>query len=207
MIGAAVLGRSTRAAADSTSSADRWQANDARSLNGWPITTSFPMADVQGSGIGVPLALGAPAVILTHIARRFHYEIDGLRAGDLVGGLPVGPVHIAEQSNYFSGTALGIRPGSYPVGQTGNLFDNQLVVIDDMVAECNGVVRWGGALPLPMEGHFQIDLPPTDIRIRDLARKFGYHDALDSSRGAGAIDAFDPVRRTRVRKFQRHHAR
>ena len=205
-IGAALLARASRADADAPASTARHTAT-MTSDNGWPELTSFTMADVQGSGLAIPLAPGAAATILTHVARRFHYEIGSLRPGDLVGGRAVGPVQVPEQSNYFSGTALGIRPGSYPVGQSGNLFAKQLVVIDDIVAECEGVVRWGGTLPVPMEGHFQIDLPPTDDRVQQLALQFGYVDALDSSRGAGAIDATDPARRARAKKFRRTHPR
>jgi hypothetical protein len=114
---------------------------------------------------------------------------------------------VAEQSNYLSGTALGIRPGSYPVGQRGNLFPKELIVIEDMVAECEGVVRWGGDLSVPMEGHFQIDLPPTEARVRRLAERFGYLDAFDSPYGAGAIDAFDRGRLARARKFRQRGGR
>jgi hypothetical protein len=80
-------------------------------------------------------------------------------------------------------------------------------VVDDIVAECEGVVRWGGTLTVPMEGHFQIDLPPADTRVGELAARFGYVDSLDSSRGAGAIDASDPARRARAKQFRRKHGR
>ena len=66
-------------------------------------------------------------------------------------------------------------------------------------------MRWccGGDLSVPMEGHFQLDLPPTDARVRSLAERFGYIDTVDSPHGAGAIDASDPARRARAHRFRR----
>lgn len=206
LIAAAALVRSPRAEAAAQQEHGSGRT-EGRSSNGWPVLDSFTDADVQGSGLSVPLAGGAVATILTHVARRFHYEIDSLRRGDLVGGTTALELKAPEQSNYLSGTAIGIRPGFYPVGAIGNLFSNQHVVIDDIVAECNGVLRWGGTLSVPMEGHFQIDLPPADVRVRELASTFGYVDALDSSRGAGAIDASDPTRRARAKQYRRKHGR
>ena len=82
------------------------------------------------------------------------------------------------------------------------MFPKERIVIDDIIAECAGVVLWGGELPVPMEGHFQIDLPPTDPRVRSLATRFGYTDTLDSATGPGSIDAFAPARRARARKYR-----
>jgi hypothetical protein len=58
-----------------------------------------------------------------------------------------------------------------------------------------------------MEGYFQIDLPPSDVRVRRLAERFGYIDAFDSPHGAGAVDAFNPARRGRARKFRQRGGR
>jgi hypothetical protein len=179
----------------------RW--SQASSANGWPVLTGFQSVDVQGAAVTVPLAAGAAAAVLVHLARRFHYEIDSLRPGDVVGGTSDRNVRVAAQSNYLSGTAIGIRPGTYPLGQSGNLFPAQLVVVRDMVAECDGVVGWGGDLAEPMEGHFQLVLPPTDVRVRRLAERFGFTDTLDSAQGAGAVDATDPARRAQARSYAR----
>jgi hypothetical protein len=204
-IAVAAVGLRIPRAGAATPGKQRWTRS--RSANGWPVLDSFETVTVEGSGVVVPLAGGVPATILTHLARRFHYEIDTLRDGDLRGGTTDRSVLVAEQSNYLSGTALEVRPGSYPVGQRGNLFPNELVVIEDMLAECEGVVGWGGDLSVPMEGHFQIDLPPTDARVRRLAERFGYIDTIDSPRGAGAVDAFDPARRAKARKFRQQGGR
>lgn len=178
------------------------QWSGSTSANGWAITSSFETVVIEGTGTSVPLRSGAPAVILAHLARRFHYEIDELREGDLFGGSTDRRVGIPEQSNHLSGTALAIRRGSFPAGQRGNLFPDQLVVVRDMVAECEGVVRWGGDLSVPLESHFLIDLPSGDRRVAQLAARFGRVDAFDGAQGAGAIDAFTPARRASAARFQ-----
>jgi hypothetical protein len=206
VVGAAGVARMPRAwAAAPEPWTDGGVWRDPRSGNGWHVLDDFAHVEVEGSGLRIALAGGPASSILTHVARRWHYEIDSLRAGDLVGGTPVGAVTVPEQSNYFSGTAVGIRPGYYPVGQSGNLFAAEHRVVDDIVAECAGVVRWGGTLTVPMEGHFQIDLPPDDSRVRALATRFGLTDSIDSSLSAGTIDASDPARRKHAKAFRRQH--
>ncbi|MFF5051309.1 hypothetical protein ACFY2P_32015, partial [[Kitasatospora] papulosa] len=53
----------------------------AKSANGWPVLDEAELLPIEGSGRSVRLAGGDAAVILLHVARRFHYEIDQLREG------------------------------------------------------------------------------------------------------------------------------
>lgn len=69
------------------------------------------------------------------------------------------------ESNYSSETAIAIRPNTYPLGISGGLFPHELIVIRDILAEYDGVVRWGGDERVPKESHFQVDVPPGDARI------------------------------------------
>jgi hypothetical protein len=147
--GAALLGPAGRAQA--ANPVDRRWTN-ARSQNGWPVLDSFTSVPIEGSALSVPLAGGAAATILTHVARRYHYEVHALHRGDLAGGTSSRTIRASEQSNYLSGTAISVLPGHYPIGQHGNLFPKELVVIEDMITECDGVVKWGGDLKTPMEG-------------------------------------------------------
>jgi len=94
---------------------------------------------VQGSDVTVTLLPGPAATILLYVARRFHYEIDTLRPADLTAG--------------SSGTVLEIRPGWYPPGARNGFLPHQLTVLRDILAECDGLVRWGGdAAGSPREG-------------------------------------------------------
>ncbi|GGT84324.1 hypothetical protein GCM10010272_31120 [Streptomyces lateritius] len=52
--------------------------------NGWPLESATDASgtvwtrQVPGSSVAVALRLGEPAVVLVHVIRRYHYEIDTL---------------------------------------------------------------------------------------------------------------------------------
>ncbi|MGW4211536.1 M15 family metallopeptidase [Lentzea sp. NPDC004789] len=143
------------------------------SANGWEIENGVDAAgqiwtrEVQGTGLKVPLRIGLAQVVLHHVIRRYHYNVDTLRPGEVVGFLPHDRKQPAYQSNHASGTAIDIRPGSYPVG-TKELFGSQRVAIRSILNECRGLVAWGGDFAVPDEAHFQIAVKPGDKRLAKL---------------------------------------
>ncbi|MFH8259370.1 hypothetical protein [Streptomyces roseolus] len=162
--------------------------------------------EVEGSSVAFAVRGGAPATVLAHVVRRFVYEIDStLRSGDVTGHTSGRDVAAAFESNYLSGTAIAIRPGSYPLGAKNGLFPHELVVVRDILAECDGLVRWGGDEPTPKESHFQIDVGPEDRRLRALAAKIGQWDRTPG-KGAGTVDAFLPSRQRAARDMERRQA-
>lgn len=172
-----------------------------RSPNGWLINTATNAGGgvwtrpVPGSGVDVDIALGDAEVILLHVIRRFHYEVDTLERGDVVGFID--PSRLGGyELNHASGTAVDILPGRYPAGALDGFYSYQVAVIRDILAECQGVVRWGRDLPQVCEAHFQIDVPPTDPRVVALARTLrGWDDT--AGLGAGAVpDVWNPDRRS-----------
>ncbi|GII92287.1 hypothetical protein [Sinosporangium siamense] len=171
--------------------------NGPTSENGWPIIDGKslkPMA-LQGSDATVTVVSGAVATILEHVLRRFHYEIDTLGAEEVYSHSDKVTGGVAFESNYQSGTAVAIRPTVYPVGVAGGFFPNELLIIRDILAECDGVVSWGGDdRRNPKEGHFQIDVPPRSHLLGKVARKFDQWD-IASRKGAGfEVDPFAPDR-------------
>lgn len=76
------------------------------------------------------------------------------------------------------------------------------MVVRDILADCEGVVRWGGDEEVPKESHFQIDVGPTDARLKAVAAKVGGW-ADSPGLGAGTGDAFDPDRRRATRRSER----
>lgn len=161
------------------------------SPNGWPVNArsddggSVWQRPVPGTGFPVKVASGAAEVILVHVVRRFHYEIDALGRNDVIGfRAPAGLRGHA--LNHASGTAVDIRPGRYPAGVRGGFFPRELAVIRDILAECDGVVRWGGDLRTPDEAHFEIHLPPDHPRVAALAARFSDWNATPG-RGAGVL--------------------
>jgi hypothetical protein len=145
---------------------------------------------VEGTGISVRLAAGAAATVLVYVARRFHYEIDTLRAGDLVADP--------------SGVAIDIRPGFYPAGVTGGFLPYQLIVIRDILAQCDGLVRWGGDSQPASEGRFELVEPATDPKIGALAKRLG----LRSERpGAGMAKPFTAARIKKAETLRKRMAK
>ncbi|MEU0877511.1 M15 family metallopeptidase [Lentzea sp. NPDC005914] len=144
------------------------------SANGWEIEKGFDiggavwMREVQGTGFSVPLHIGMAQTVLHHVIRRYHYSVATLRPGDVLGFLLHDRKQPAYQSNHASGTAIDIRPGSHPVG-TRELFDSQRVAIRSILAECCGLVAWGGDFKTPDEAHFQLAVKPDDKRLAKLA--------------------------------------
>ncbi|GAA1020575.1 hypothetical protein Aple_078690 [Acrocarpospora pleiomorpha] len=162
-----------------------------KSPNGWPINTaadgggSVWSRPVPGTGFEVAVAIGAAEVILVHVVRRFHYEIDSLRPGEVLGFKSPDTLTGYEE-NHASGTAIDIRPGHYPPGVRGGFYEHEVNVVRDILADCDGVVTWGGDFGVPDEGHFQIDLPPADERVYALAEKLrGWNNT--PGEGAGVI--------------------
>ncbi|QFZ21485.1 M15 family metallopeptidase domain-containing protein [Saccharothrix syringae] len=164
--------------------AARWTGR--RSANGWPVLDEVPVHRIEGSDVDVPLRGGDVAAVLLHVARRFHYEIDALRAGEVVGHTRDREVAAPYESNHLSGTAIAIRPRAYPVGVAGGLFPHELAVVHAVVAELDHAVAWGGDEGTPKEGHFHIAVPPN--RLAAVAARVRAWDAAPG-RGAGAVFA------------------
>ncbi|MGI5377833.1 hypothetical protein ACQEV2_27020 [Streptomyces sp. CA-251387] len=200
VVGALTLTTAGEAAA---APADGRTWSTGRSANGWPVLRTAESFRIEGSDRTVRLAGGDAATVLLHVARRFHYEIDSLRSGDVHGWTDDREVKADYESNHLSGTAIAIRRLDYPVGSKGNLYPNELIVVRDILTELDGIVAWGGDFTTPKESHFEIAVRPGHPRLKGVARKIRRWETGPGDEGAGAIDAFDPRRRRAVRAFQR----
>ncbi|MEU3186548.1 M15 family metallopeptidase [Streptomyces sp. NPDC006923] len=182
----------------------QWSGGD--SANGWPVLEEARLFRIEGSGQSVRLADGDAAVILLHVARRFHYELDPLRPGDVRGHSTNRSVAQEYESNHLSGTALAIRPHAYPVGVKGGLYPRELVVIRDILAELNGAVAWGGDFGTPKESHFEIAYQPGHPKVTGVARTIRGWREGPGNEGAGTVDAFALQRRRQAAAFARRSA-
>ncbi|MER5401430.1 hypothetical protein [Streptomyces sp. NPDC002599] len=172
-----------------------------RSQNGWPVDGPTATSRIEGTDVDVRLAKGDVSTVLLYVARRFAYEIDMLRSGDVQGHGTDRQVGAPFESNRLSGTAITIRPLFYPLGAdlaTG-MTDQERTVVRDILVDCQDVVAWGGDLRPVKESHFQIDVPPGDPRLSRLAQRIQGWDTTPG-RGAGSIDAFAPARLRRAAK-------
>lgn len=145
----------------------------ATSANGWTVQANTDRDSqvwtrpVSGTGLGVPVWIGDVETVLVHVVRRFHYEVQELAAVDLAGWRPVKGLRRGQpESNLASGTAVRIRPGA---GAKGSLFPLQVDAVRDILADCEGVVRWGGDDRPVDESLFYITVGPQDERLPRLA--------------------------------------
>ncbi|WP_031505771.1 M15 family metallopeptidase [Streptomyces megasporus] len=203
-VGALALGLTATGEVHAADGTRSW--NKSSTENGWPVLREAESFVIEGSDQRVSLAGGDAAVVLLHVARRFHYEIDSLRDGDVHGWTAAREIAQPYESNHLSGTAVAIRPLAYPAGSKGNLYPNELVVVRDILAELDGVVAWGGDFGTPKESHFEIAVTPGHPRLKGVARKIrGWNDG-PGNEGAGATDAFLPKRLDEARAFERRTA-
>lgn len=174
-----------------------------RTQNRWPVVDAggTDVLRIEGTDVDVRLLKGDVATVLLYVARRFAYEIDMLRPGDVQGHTSRRHGRSRFESNHLSGTAIAIRPLFYPLGaepSTGMSAQEHTVVLD-ILADCDGVVAWGGDLKPVKESHFHIDVHPGDQHLGEVAARIrGWNNT--PGRGAGTIDAFAPARIRRARK-------
>ncbi|MFD8205348.1 hypothetical protein ACFV2S_02875 [Streptomyces sp. NPDC059695] len=180
-----------------TPSKNGWEMEKTADDRGHIYTRPVPGTPLDG----VRMRMAEVETVLVHVITRFHYEIDALRAGEVVGWREPGSVRkgLAE-SNLASGTAVQIRPGSYPSGARGGFFPLEELVIRDILADCDGVVRWGGDDARPDESLFSIDVPPGDDRLTRAAAKIrGWNHT--PGKGSGVL--VDPLQAHRRASAER----
>jgi hypothetical protein len=170
--GAAAVG-SVLPATPAVADERRGPQRPATSANGWTIQSNADLDSqvwtrpVAGTGLGVPVWIGDVETVLVHVVRRFHYEVQELAAVDLAGWRPAkGLRRDLPDSNLASGTAVRIRQGA---GAEGSLFPLQVAAVRDILADCQGVVRWGGHDKPVDESLFYIAVGPHDERLPRLA--------------------------------------
>ncbi|WP_432176712.1 hypothetical protein [Streptomyces sp. Tue6028] len=182
--------------------------NGLRSKNGWEMEKvvddrgNIYTRPVTGTPVDVQVRMGDVETVLVHVVRRFHYEIDSLRKGDVVGWRTPGSVRrgLAE-SNQASGTAVQIRPGSYPLGVRGGFYPLQELVIRDILADAEGVVRWGGDDRKPDESLFSIDVGPGDARLSAVAEKIRRWAETPGLGSGVLVDPLQPQRRKAAKRL------
>lgn len=156
--------------------------------NGWPAESGVGIGGsiwewpIEGSMAKYTAAIGA-AGVLSHLIRRYHYEVESLAPGDVVG-------HVAMrqrrgyESNHASGTAVTIKQGAYPRGARGGLFPQQVAALRRILDELEGLVAWGGELAPVNEAHFHLAVGPNDPRLERWASRLAAWSEMPN-RGAG----------------------
>jgi hypothetical protein len=140
--------------------------------------------------------------VLVHVIRRFHYEIDNLLPGDVIGWrLPHTIRKNLAEFNPASGTAVQIQPGHYPPASRGGFFPQQQSVIRDILAELKGVIRWSGDDRKPDESLFSIGRKPGDAGLAKIARQIQKWADVPGLGAGSNVDS--PARRKTARALER----
>lgn len=184
-----------RTGAASATGTAQWDAD--RSDNGWRIDPDAVRTfRVEGSPATVRLHADAAAVLL-HVARRWHYEVMPLRgAADILGHSTDRAVRATYTSNRLSGTAL-VLPGA-----GDGLWPHQTAIVRDILADCDGTVRWGADLTPASAGHFQIDVKPASRTLTRLTAALRDGSARGTGPRTGAPDdPATPERRKQARRL------
>ncbi|WP_418061909.1 hypothetical protein [Pimelobacter simplex] len=154
------------------------------SANGWPMEKGSDIGGriwtrpLAGTGGEVQLCAGDVEAVLLRVARRFHYEVHPLEAGDVIGFRPTRRSARGGEKNHASGTAIDILPRSFPHGSRDCLSSLQVTAIRDIVRDCDGVVIWGGDALVPAPSHFEIGVRPDDPRLPTLVTRIRREDEL-----------------------------
>ncbi|WP_026248416.1 twin-arginine translocation signal domain-containing protein [Streptomyces sp. LaPpAH-108] len=177
-----------------------WEMELTTDKGGFVWTRPVPGTPVKG----VAVRIGDVETVLVHVIRRFHYEVDELRGGDVVGWRSPSTVRgRLSEANQASGTAVQIRPEHYPSGARGGFFTPQQLVIRDILAELEGVVRWGGDDKTPDESLFYVAVKPgSPLLAKVVAKLRGWEK--QPGKGAGApVDVLSGKRRDAAKALAR----
>ena len=112
--------------------------------------------------------------VLGYVAGRVDREVERLVSG-WCWGHAYRPIRGASTlSNHASGTAIDVNAPRHPLGSSGTFSATQRARIHAILADCNGVVRWGGDYSgRKDEMHFEINVRPGDARLAALAARVG----------------------------------
>ncbi|MFJ2290645.1 hypothetical protein ACIOG7_02860 [Streptomyces sp. NPDC087894] len=172
------------------------------SANGWPLVeqanhvSTVWTRPVPGTGLNFDVRIGDAETILLHVIRRFHYEVEQLHTAGLAGWQAIGSVDKkGPESNLASGTAVRIRPGA---AAEGSFFPLQEIVLRDILADCEGAVRWGGDDSQVDESLFYLDRGPDDPQIRRLAARLRKGEVTPGLGAGSAVNVMAQSRQERA---------
>jgi len=128
--------------------------------NGWPASPNREnIVPLTVAGVSFPGGVrgGDVATVLGYVAEQFHRRVEALHAGWCWGYSYRDVRGSTDLSNHSGGYALDFNAPNHPLGKAGTFSAAQVNAIKAIVAETNGVVRWGGSYSgRKDEMHFEI---------------------------------------------------
>lgn len=146
-------------------------------MNGYSLV-SVPLTTITAGGRSTQVRAGAVAVVLAHVARRFHAEVEPLvtfhgwrsvLTNVIVGGHP--------RSNHPSGTAFDANGYRHPYRAPVNFTAAQVRAIRRILAEVAPVVRWGGDFGAALRDGMHFEIVGTTAQVAAVAARLTTHPA------------------------------
>lgn len=133
------------------------------SQNGWLVSPSnripFRIAGVLFGDVRA----GDVFTVLSYVANRFHNEVEHLIPGQCGSYNPRKIPGTNVWSNHASATAIDCNWRLHVLGARHTFTTRQVAVINDIIDECDGVVRWGGTFSNVDEMHLEINAGPDAV--------------------------------------------
>jgi hypothetical protein len=141
----------------------------ATSQNGYTVrTTSAGLDRSEVAGVTFPNGLrdDDTGYVLRYVAEQLHARVEKARAG-WCWGWAYRPIRGQSTgfSNHASATAFDYNAPSHPMGKANTFTSAQRAEIRKILAEVDGVVRWGATYEnRPDDMHFEIDAPYAEVQ-------------------------------------------
>jgi hypothetical protein len=132
----------------------------AKSQNGWTIDVDGDRQDrgpIEGVEFPNGVLAGDVAVIFRHLVGRLSREVERIIPGTCWGWFVKTIEGSTTPSNHGSGTAIDYNATRHPMGARNTYSTGQQAKIRAILADLDGVVRWGGDYSgRPDDMHFEI---------------------------------------------------
>lgn len=135
------------------------------SQNGWPVRTSSadltPLPWVTGRVVP-----GDVYAVFDYLCRRFDREVENIDPKSSWGyAYRAVRGQTSGFSNHASGTAIDLNAPRHPLGRSGTFTLAQATAIRRILADLDGVIRWGGNYSgRKDEMHFEINASAADVK-------------------------------------------
>jgi len=154
-------------------------------------------------GLSLPLRSDDCGYVLADFLRHFNAQVEPLGRTETFGHALRQISGSDEWSNHASGTAADANASQHKQGHTGTFTTDELERLQRLLAEYDGVIRWGGTFRTTKdEMHFEIDKPYAAVHL--LARVIRRNDTVVLSRlafGNRNLDVYMVKRRLKKLGF------
>lgn len=135
------------------------------SQNGWTVVDTGTSPDLTVlPWVTGRVRSGDVHVVLAYLCRRFNAEVEPIDKASSWGYANRAVRGAADYSNHASGTAVDFNAPRHPLAAVGTFTAAQRAAIGRILADLEGVVRWGGNYAgRKDEMHFEVIGRPSDV--------------------------------------------